>query len=145
LVTDDIYLDLTFTGFDSSGFFTYERSTGVAAPSPTGDYNHNNAVDAGDYVVWRRTLGNPASPNGSGADGNSNGQIDPGDYTFWRQRFGNAPVGVGSGLASIPEPGPFLVALQLIAVVVCMFRWRSATTLHYATIKNQTAIRRDNL
>src|SRR5215212_287737 len=29
LVTDDIYLNLIFTGFNSSGFFEYERSTGV--------------------------------------------------------------------------------------------------------------------
>ena len=104
LVTDDIYLDLTFTGFDSGGFFTYERSTGAAPPTTTGDYNHNTAVDAGDYVVWRRTFGNSASPNGSGADGNSNGTIDQGDYTFWRGRYGNAPVGLGAGSASIPEP-----------------------------------------
>ncbi len=139
LVTDDIYLDLLFTGFNSGGSFTYERSTGVAPPTTTGDYNHNTVVDAGDYVIWRRTFGGSASPFGSGADGNSNGQIDPGDYTFWRQRFGNSPVGVGSGLVAIPEPVPFLLALQLIAVFLCMFRWRNVTTLHYATIKNRTA------
>lgn len=128
LVTDDIYLDLIFTGFNSGGSFTYERSTGVAPPSTTGDYNHNNAVDAGDYVVWRRTLGNSASPNGSGADGNSNGTIDQGDYTFWRGRYGNAPVGLGAGSASIPEPWQVPLAFQIIAVVLCTFRWRGKTT-----------------
>jgi hypothetical protein len=127
LVTDNIYLDLMFTGFTSGGFFMYDRSTGVAAPSPTGDYNHNNAVDAGDYVIWRRTLNQSASPSGSGADGNSNGTIDSGDYTFWRARFGNA-VGSGTELASIPEPASVPLALQLTVVVVCAFRRRKVAT-----------------
>ena len=127
LVTDDIYLDLTFTGFNSSGFFSYERSTGVAAPSPTGDYNHNNIVDADDYVIWRRTLNQSASPTGSGADGNSNGTIDPGDYTYWRARFGNA-VGSGTGVNSIPEPALVPLGVQLIVVMLCTLRARSITT-----------------
>jgi len=127
LVTDDIYLDLMFTGFNNSGFFMYERSTGVAAPAPTGDYNHNNVVDAADYVIWRRTLNQSASPSGSGADGNSNGMIDSGDYTHWRARFGNV-VGSGAELTSIPEPTQVPLALQLMVLVICTFRWRSRTT-----------------
>jgi hypothetical protein len=128
LLTDDIYLDLTFTFFISGGDFSYFRSTAAVA-GPNGDYNHNNAVDAGDYVVWRRTLGDPASPFGSGADGNSSGTIDPGDYTFWRERYGNAPVGLGAELAPIPEPTMIPLALQIIAVVLCLFRWRNSTTI----------------
>jgi hypothetical protein len=143
LLTDDIYLDLTFSFFTSGGDFTYTRSTPAVAV-PTGDYNHNNVVDAGDYVIWRRTLGQSASPFGSGADGSSNGTIDSDDYTFWRARFGN-PVGSGAGLASIPEPSTIPLGLGLIAVFICTFRWRSLATLRDATIKNQSATRRGNL
>jgi hypothetical protein len=127
LVTDDIYLDLVFTGFSGGGFFTYDRSTGVAAPPTTGDYNHNSVVDAGDYVIWRRTLNQLASPSGSGADGNSNGTIAPGDYTYWRARFGNA-VGSGTGVNSIPEPSLIPLGLQLVVVMLCTLRSRSITT-----------------
>jgi hypothetical protein len=144
LLTDDIYLDLTFTLFNSGGDFSYFRSTPAVA-APTGDYNHNSAVDAGDYVVWRRTFGTSAFPFGSGADGNSNGSIDPGDYTFWRERYGNAPVGLGAGLASIPEPTMILLALQLFAVVLFIFRWRNSATLRYATINGPTATRENRL
>jgi hypothetical protein len=144
LVTDDIYLDLLFTDFDSNGFFAYDRSTPVTA-SPTGDYNHNGAVDAGDYVVWRRTFGNSASPFGSGADGNSNGTIDQVDYTFWRERYGNAPVGLGTGSAAIPEPTPVSLALQLTVAVICTFRGYVGATCRDAKIKYQTAFRRGNL
>lgn len=127
LLTDDIYLDLTFSFYISGGDFTYTRSTPAAA-APTGDYSHNNVVDAGDYVIWRHTFGSSAAPFGSGADGNSNGEIDQGDYTYWRARYGNAPIGVGAGSVSVPELMAAPLALQLIAGIVCTFRWRNRTT-----------------
>jgi hypothetical protein len=127
LLTDDIYLDLIFTNFTSGGDFTYDRSTPAAA-APTGDYNHNGAVDAADFVIWRSTFGLPASPAGSGADGNSTGTIDQGDYTYWRGRFGNLVSGSGAQFSMVPEPRPIPLALELIAVVLCIFRGRSVTT-----------------
>ena len=144
LVTDDIYLDLLFTGFSSGGFFSYDRSTGVVPPPPTtGDYNHNNVVDAADYVIWRRTLDQLVSPSGSGADGNSNGIVDPDDYTFWRARFGNA-VGSGMAVTTIPEPASIPLGLQLIAVLLYTLRRRNVTTGREATMKNQPAARGGN-
>jgi hypothetical protein len=109
LITDDIYLDLMFTQFNSSGLFAYDRSTPAAA-LPSGDYNQNGVVDAGDYVVWRGTLNQSVSPNGSGADGNSNGTIDAGDYSHWAARFGNLVPTSAAG-AGIPEPKSCLLAL----------------------------------
>ena len=50
------------------------------------DYNHNGAVDAADYVVWRDALGQIGA--GLTADGNNNGEIDAGDYNVWRANFG---------------------------------------------------------
>jgi hypothetical protein len=128
LTADDVYLDLKFTSWTPSGGggYAYMRAEPPVPPTTTGDYNHNNAVDAGDYVIWRRTFGNSAIPSGSGADGNSNGTIDQGDYTFWRERFGNAPVGAGAGLASIPEPRLIPLSLQLVVATICTLRWRSA-------------------
>jgi hypothetical protein len=75
------------------------------APTPTGDYNGNGKVDAADYVAWRNTNGQSASPAGSGADGDENGTVGPGDYTFWRSKFG-LTVGSGSFVegGSVPEP-----------------------------------------
>ena len=70
---------------------TYESTA-----SPTGDYNGNGVVDAADYVVWRKTLNLPASPEGSGADGDQDGMIDSGDYPFWRDRFGDVVSDIGS-------------------------------------------------
>jgi len=75
-----------------------------------GDYNKNGIVDAADYVIYRKTLGQTGA--GLPADGNGNGSVDPGDYTFWRARFGNTS-GAGSGAIStaIPEPAALASAL----------------------------------
>jgi hypothetical protein len=63
-----------------------------------GDYNRNGSVDAGDYVVWRKTLGTTGITAYSGADGDGD-TIDQDDYNVWRTNFGNAlsPPGAGSG------------------------------------------------
>ena len=53
-------------------------------------------VDAGDYTVWRNTLGQNVAA-GSGADGNGDGMIDEDDYNVWRSNFG-ATSGSGASL-----------------------------------------------
>jgi hypothetical protein len=108
LISDDIYLNLTFTAWGShgAGNFAYTRSTAATSPVPTGDYNGNGVVDAADYTIWRGTLGQTVT-SGAGADGNGNGMIDSGDYDFWKSRFGNLTAGAGSGAAlsaAVPEP-----------------------------------------
>ena len=92
----------------------------VSAAGPTGDYNDNGVVDAADYVVWRNTFGQAASPSGSGADGNANGTIDAGDFDFWKTKFGNSVPGAGLGaIAAVPEPGTLSLTIALISVVLC--------------------------
>ena len=77
----------------------------VNAPiAPPGDYNQNGVVDAADYVIWRRTLGQNV-PNGTGADGDGNGIVQQNDYAFWRARFGNTNGAGAAHTASVPEPG----------------------------------------
>jgi hypothetical protein len=72
-----------------------------------GDYNHNGVVDAGDYDVWRKSVGQSVA-TGTSADGNFDGQITPADYDVWRSHFGQtggsgAGVGLG-GIVAVPEP-----------------------------------------
>ncbi len=113
---------LTTTANTPRNFAGTGASVNLPPPvAPTGDYNGNHVVDAADYIVWRDTLTQSATPTGSGADGNANGTIEVGDYTFWRERFGNA-TGSGSGLAlpaAVPEPSAG--AMLLIAAVAIHF------------------------
>jgi hypothetical protein len=63
-------------------------SIASSGASATGDYNQNGTVDASDYVVWRKNLGqNVALPN---RDPANSGAISNADYNSWRSRFGNA-------------------------------------------------------
>jgi hypothetical protein len=54
----------------------------------TGDFNRDDSVDAADYVVWRKGVGQ--------------GFIDD-DYELWRGNF-NASGGSGASYANVPEP-----------------------------------------
>jgi hypothetical protein len=88
-------------------------------PALPGDYNRNGAVDAADYVVWRKTLGT-GRPNYSGADGNGNGVVDQDDHAVWRAHFGQTlPAGAGSLVAAVPEPASALLLLVGAAVGRC--------------------------
>ena len=95
-----------------------------------GDYNFNGTVDAADYVVWRKSLGQ--SGTALAADGNPNGQIDSGDFNVWRSHFGQTVPGAGSGSAetspsqtAVPEPAT-LVLLMFAAVGWCLRPGRAA-------------------
>ena len=57
-------------------------------PELPGDYNSSRGVDAADYVVWRKTLGQSVTPY-SGADGDGNGRVDVADYDVWRAYSGD--------------------------------------------------------
>jgi uncharacterized delta-60 repeat protein len=70
------------------------RYEGDASSVPTllGDYNLDGAVDAADYIVWRKTLGTTGVPAYSGADGDGDGTIDQDDLNVWRAHFGQSAV-----------------------------------------------------
>jgi len=60
----------------------------------------SGVVDAGDYVLWRETLGsNDPRADGSGpTTGVPDGVVDQFDFVFWRANFGQVGVPVsGSG------------------------------------------------
>jgi hypothetical protein len=96
--------------FVNSNSITFSQNPISVIPS-NGDFNRNDLVDAADYVIWRRSLGQNVSI-GSGADGNNNGRIDTGDLAVWREHFGQSVSHTGSGQgAAVPEPSTTLMLL----------------------------------
>ncbi len=77
-----------------------------------GDYNLDGAVNAADYVVWRKRV-NQSVPPGTSADGNGDGTINGADYAVWKTNFGRGASGVGSAEA-VPEPGAVLLVVATI-------------------------------
>jgi hypothetical protein len=95
--------DGTANSADSFGF-TVDDGKGTASAGTfniairqsSGDFNRDLVVDAGDYVLWRKTAGTTVATPYAGADGNGDTTIDQADYTVWQSQFGDA-IGVGGG------------------------------------------------
>lgn len=104
------------TGLDDT-VQLYELGLSATSVGVPGDYNHDGAVNAADYAVWRHSLGQSVAV-GSGADGNSDGLITSADYDVWRAHFG-ATAGTGSGTdllgSQVPEP----TVLGLLLLGLC--------------------------
>jgi len=86
-----------------------------------GDYNGNGAVDAADYVVWRRHLGTTDSlPNDSSPE-----SVSTEDYNVWRQDFG---ASAASGTSSGAVPEPTICAMFVVAglLLPALRLWRIA-------------------
>jgi hypothetical protein len=89
-------------------------------PMP-GDYNHDDLVNAADYIVWRKSL--DLSELGLAADGNRDGAVDDEDYGVWRENFGRLREG-GAGVAApatpfrvVPEPRSSLLIIIALVLV----------------------------
>jgi hypothetical protein len=80
-----------------------------------GDYNRDGAIDAADYVMWRKLSGS-AAMQGALADGTGDGLINEDDYYHWTNRFGALPPG-GSGNSLYANVVPEPAAVLLISVV----------------------------
>jgi hypothetical protein len=87
---------------DSGSGRVRERNYGIVVNdiSQAGDYNANGTVEAADYVIWRKTLGESKTPF-TRADGSGNGIIDQADYLIWRANFGKTLPPAVSGSSTI--------------------------------------------
>jgi endoglucanase len=90
-----------------------------ASPMLHGDYNQDGMVDAADYVVWRKTLGQ--SGTNLPADGNSDNMVDDLDYELWRSNFGQAET-LGITSLSVPEPASWMLLLTAVAALLQLHR-----------------------
>jgi hypothetical protein len=85
------------------------------APDPVlaGDYNDDGAVDAADYIMWRKAMGGGLTLANETA---SPGVVDGEDYDEWQTNFG-AQAGDGGGNGAVPEPTIFAGLAGLLLVL----------------------------
>jgi hypothetical protein len=117
-----------YAAHEFTGFAGPQLIVSHAPLNMPGDFNNDHIVDARDYVVWRKTIGQVVAV-GTSADGNRNGLIDQNDYQVWRQNFG--AIGAGSGVSGtelpVPEPNTsYLVLIALLAKAPIRLRARRA-------------------
>jgi Glycoside hydrolase family 44/Dockerin type I domain len=86
-----------------------------------GDYNRDGVVDAGDYTVWRDSLGQSGNLP---ADGNEDNTIDAKDYALWKENFGRSEaIGSGGSLAAVvPEPAAIALLMFAACGFACCYR-----------------------
>jgi hypothetical protein len=79
---------------------------------PAGDFNEDGEIDAADYIVWRKQMGQQVTA-WDGADGNGDGLVNQLDYDVWRRNFGKTIPGASSGAqsSSVPELSSLLLML----------------------------------
>ena len=124
------YFDLLDWGSLSGGFSTVTLpalaaglawntsqlyTTGVLSVGLAGDYNNNGAVDAADYILWRK-----GAPLANEVD--APGTVSFPDYTAWRARFGNTSGLGANGTANastVPEPAPVFLLGVATACARC--------------------------
>jgi hypothetical protein len=85
-----------------------------------GDYNNNGAIDAGDYTVWRDSLGQTGA--NLLADGDLSGGVTAADWSLWQTRFtGSFPA----SSRAVPEPtGPMAGVAYVVGAAIIFLRFR---------------------
>jgi hypothetical protein len=93
--------------WDLSHLYTTGEVTLIARSSIPGDFNFDGAVDAADYVVWRKTDGTPAG------------------YNFWRAHFGQFTGGGSDRGVNGTSPEPSTLVLYLMGMAMHCSRRRA--------------------
>jgi hypothetical protein len=81
-----------------------------------GDYNADNVVDAGDYVVWRDNLGQFIGLPNENPAAASEGFVDEEDYDYWAANYG---ANGNNAVAQLGVPEPSSAGLALL---VCLMK-----------------------
>jgi hypothetical protein len=83
-------------------------TAGVLSVGLPGDFNFDGAVDAADYIVWRKIDGTQAG------------------YDLWRANFGAVSLlgeaGSGASITAVPEPACAVILLMVAAAFAALRR-----------------------
>jgi autotransporter-associated beta strand protein len=117
-------------------FDEYFSGTGILTVGPSilaGDYNNNGIVDAADFVIWRKNIGQPSQTLPNDTTGVIIGDAQ---YDLWRSNFGSTTAVPGSGSvansSAVPESSSFgLLMLGFAALaVIGTFRGMDGLSQH---------------
>jgi hypothetical protein len=76
---------------------------------PTGDFDADGDVDGADFIAWQTNFPKPAGATRAQGDSDGDNDVDGADFAAWSGSFPQSP---GPGVAPVPEPGSWLIALS---------------------------------
>jgi hypothetical protein len=117
--TSDIELDLVNAFQYTLPAWSVSTIVLVADGLP-GDFNHDDSVDAADYVAWRKSQG---ATGNVPADANEDDIVDSDDLQFLHANFGRTESS-GGGTANVPEPVSLFIAFLAMATATLAWRQR---------------------
>jgi enterochelin esterase family protein len=97
--------------------------TKLIGPPLTGDYNQDGAVDAGDFVVWKKKSGAATLAN---RDPAITGPVGQADYNAWRANIGKTLATASANslqTTTVPEPHSAAILIQLMFVIFLSRCW----------------------
>jgi autotransporter-associated beta strand protein len=105
-------------------FDEYFSGTGILTVGPAilaGDYDNNGIVDAADFVIWRKNVGQPSQTLPNDTTGVIIGDAQ---YNLWRSNFGSTTAVPGSGSAlsgnAVPEPSSICLLMFGLTAMAAM-------------------------
>jgi hypothetical protein len=101
--------EVTFGG-NSAGIESFINLNVTRTEYSPGDFNHDGAVTASDYGMWKESFGQMGM--GLPTDSNCDGTVDAADYVTWRDHFAIA----GAGGVAMTAPEPTTIALNAVVV-----------------------------
>jgi hypothetical protein len=111
---DELLADGSRNGrVDAADYTIWRNNASAVVVTKPGDYNSDNLVNDGDYLLWKASYG---SVDDLRADGNHDGRVNAADYTIWRNNLSTGGGGAASSSAATDspstqaEPSPLSVA-----------------------------------
>jgi hypothetical protein len=106
------------TGAAGAQLSVFISPTAAAVPD-SADFDGDGDVDGRDFLIWQRSVGQPAQVDFAVGDANHDARVDAGDLAIWQAQFGTGP----GPLSAVPEPST--LALCCSAVVLLLSRQRA--------------------
>jgi hypothetical protein len=91
------------TNNDFQDYVYVIRNVAPFVPALAGDYNDDDGVDAADYVIWRKLLGQQIALPNETVTPNS---VTQEDYAAWRENFGASSGAGATAISKLPDSAP---------------------------------------
>lgn len=102
--------------------FVDDVSVSAINPFINADFDADDDVDGGDFLIWQRGVGLGSQINNSNGDANGDGSVNGSDLTVWKSQFGGPATVTAFG--AVPEPATGILALLGVAVALRIRRIR---------------------